>query len=98
MRGRGDLQECGTQSAHRTLQQLSGREDEYVKHVLHSVASGIVEEAGEHECDGIIFEDLDGTGFDSEFPMPIGTQCGHSARSHSVSNTKPKGEAYSWIR
>ena len=57
---RGDLQECGTQSAHRTLQQLSGREDEYVKHVLHSVASGIVEEALEYDCDGIIFEKLDG--------------------------------------
>ena len=57
---RGGLQECGTQSAHRTLQQVSGREDEYVKHVLHSVANGIVEEAIEHNCDGIIFEKLDG--------------------------------------
>ena len=57
---RGDLQECGTQSAHRTLQQVSGREDEYVKHVLHSVANGIVHEAVEHDCDGIIFEKLDG--------------------------------------
>jgi Probable transposase. len=49
---RGDLQECGTQSAHRTIQQVSGQEDEYVKHVLHSVASGIVEEALEYGCDG----------------------------------------------
>ena len=57
---RGELQEAGTQSAHRTLQQMSGREDEYVKHVLHSVANGIIEEALEHGCDGIIFEDLDG--------------------------------------
>ena len=57
---RGDLQKCGTQSAHRTLQQVSGREDEYIKHVLHSVASGIVEEALEYDCDGIIFEKLDG--------------------------------------
>jgi putative transposase len=57
---RGNLQECGTQSAHRTLQQVSGREDEYVKHVLHSVANGIVEEAIEYDCDGIIFEKLDG--------------------------------------
>ena len=57
---RGDLQECGTQSAHRTLQEVSGREDEYVKHVLHSVANEIVEEALEHECDSIIFEKLDG--------------------------------------
>ncbi|SEP12408.1 transposase, IS605 OrfB family, central region [Halogranum amylolyticum] len=39
---------------------MSGREDRYVKHVLHSVANGIVEEALEHDCDGIVFEDLDG--------------------------------------
>ncbi len=57
---RGSLQEYGTQSAHRTLQEVSGREDEYVKHVLQSVANGIVEEALEHECDGIVFEKLDG--------------------------------------
>ncbi|WP_303704136.1 transposase [Haloquadratum walsbyi] len=31
-----------------------------MKHVLHSVASGIVEEAVAYECDGIVFEDLDG--------------------------------------
>jgi IS605 OrfB family transposase len=56
---RGNLHECGTQSAHRTLQEVSGREDEYVKHVLHTVANGIVDEALEHECNGIIFEKLD---------------------------------------
>jgi transposase, IS605 OrfB family, central region len=56
---RGDLQECGTQSAHRTLQQVGGREDEYVKNALHSVANGIVREALEYDCDGIIFEKLD---------------------------------------
>jgi hypothetical protein len=43
---RGDLQNRGTQSAHRTLQEASGRQD---SHVLHSVANGIVEEALEHE-------------------------------------------------
>lgn len=57
---RSGLQACGTQSAHRTLQEVSGREDKYVKHVLHTVANGIVEEAVEHNCDGIIFEKLDG--------------------------------------
>jgi len=55
---RGQLQEAGTQSAHRTIQQLSGREQRYVKHVLHSVANGIVEEALDHDCAGIILEDL----------------------------------------
>jgi IS605 OrfB family transposase len=56
---RGTLQQTGTQSAHRTTESLSGREQRYVKHVLHSVANGIVEEALEHDCDGIIFEELD---------------------------------------
>ncbi len=57
---RSGLQQTGTQSAHRTIEQMSGREDKYVKHVLHSVANGIVEEALQHECDGIVFEDLTG--------------------------------------
>ena len=57
---RGDLQETGTQNAHNTLQQVGGREDEYVKHVLHSVANGIVAEAREHGCSTIVFEDLEG--------------------------------------
>jgi IS605 OrfB family transposase len=56
---RGTLQQTGTQSAHRTIESLSGREQRYVKHVLHSVSNGIVEEALEHDCDGIIFEELD---------------------------------------
>nr|WP_217920508.1 RNA-guided endonuclease TnpB family protein [Halolamina sp. CBA1230] len=59
-RVRGDLQERGTRNAHRTLETVSGREDEYVKHVLHSVANGIVEEALHYDCDGIVFEELGG--------------------------------------
>lgn len=55
---RGELQQTGTQSAHRTIENLSNREERYVKHVLHAVSNGIVEEAIEHGCDGIIFEDL----------------------------------------
>ena len=55
---RGNLQQTGTQSAHRTIEDLSNREERYVKHVLHAVSNGIVAEAVEHDCDGIIFEDL----------------------------------------
>ena len=55
---RGNLQQTGTQSAHRTIEELSSREERYVKHVLHAVSNGIVAEALEHDCDGIIFEDL----------------------------------------
>jgi IS605 OrfB family transposase len=57
---RRNLQETGTQSAHRTIEELSGREDEYVKHVMHFVANGIVKEALTHDCDVIVFEELDG--------------------------------------
>ncbi len=57
---RGRLQQTGTQSAHRSIESLSGREEQYVTHVLHTVANGIVEEALEYDCDGIIFEELDG--------------------------------------
>jgi IS605 OrfB family transposase len=57
---RGSLQGCGSRSAHRTLEAVSGREDEVVKHVLHSVANGIVAEARRFDCDGIVFEELSG--------------------------------------
>ena len=59
-RVRGDLQECGTRNAHRTLESVSGREDDYVKHALHSVANGLIEEALRYDCDGIVFEELEG--------------------------------------
>ena len=59
-RVRGDLQSHGSRNAHRTLTSVSGREIRHVKHVLHTVANGIVEEARQHGCDGIIFEELDG--------------------------------------
>jgi IS605 OrfB family transposase len=58
-RVRNNLQECGTRNAHRSIESVSGREDECVKHTLHSVANGIVEEALNYDCDGIVFEELD---------------------------------------
>ena len=66
-RVRGELQQTGTQSAHWTINQLSGREQRYVRHVLHSVANGIVEEALTHDCEGIILEDLEGIREDLPF-------------------------------
>ncbi|RQG94467.1 RNA-guided endonuclease InsQ/TnpB family protein [Natrarchaeobius chitinivorans] len=59
-RVRADLQARGTRSAYRTLEKVSGRETEVVKHVLHDVANGIVEEALEYDCAGIVFEELTG--------------------------------------
>jgi IS605 OrfB family transposase len=55
---RGNLQQTGTQSAHRTIQQMSGRESRYVRDVLHRVANDIIEEALEHNCEYITVENL----------------------------------------
>nr|WP_326544640.1 transposase [Halopiger goleimassiliensis] len=57
---RSNIQSSGSRSAYRTLEDVSGREEEFVKHVLHEVANGIVEEALEYDCDGIVFEELNG--------------------------------------
>jgi putative transposase len=55
---RGGLQQTGTRSAHRTLEQSSGRELRYVRDVLHRASNAIVDEARRYECDVIAFEDL----------------------------------------
>jgi putative transposase len=55
---RGGLQQTGTQEAHRTLQRMSKKETAYYKQYLHTVANEIVEEAVEHDCSVIAFEDL----------------------------------------
>ncbi|MDS0260967.1 transposase [Haloarcula sp. S1CR25-12] len=55
---RGGLQQTGTRSAHRTLEQSSGRELRYVRDVLHRASNAIVDEALRYECDVIAFEDL----------------------------------------
>ena len=55
---RGNLQRTGTQSAHRTIQQTSGRESRYLRDQLHQVANQILEEARTHDCEYIAFENL----------------------------------------
>ena len=55
---RAGLQQTGTRSAHRTLEQSSGRELRYVRDVLHRASNAIVDEALRYECDVIAFEDL----------------------------------------
>jgi IS605 OrfB family transposase len=55
---RGKLQEKGTQSAHRTFQQMSGRENRYYCDTLHRISKNIVEHADKHGVDVIVFEDL----------------------------------------
>ena len=55
---RAGLQQTGTRSAHRTLEQSSGRELRYVRDVLHRASNAIVDEALRYDCDVIAFEDL----------------------------------------
>ncbi|MFC4540428.1 RNA-guided endonuclease InsQ/TnpB family protein [Halosolutus amylolyticus] len=55
---RAGLQQTGTRSAHRTLEQSSSRELRYVRDVLHQASNAIVNEALRYGCDVIAFEDL----------------------------------------
>jgi IS605 OrfB family transposase len=55
---RAGLQQTGSRSAHRTLEQSSGRELRYARDVLHRASNAIVAEALRYECDVIAFEDL----------------------------------------
>jgi IS605 OrfB family transposase len=57
-RVRGDLQQTGTESAHRTLAQLGDRETRWVKDYLHRISKAIVQEALAHDCETIVFEEL----------------------------------------
>jgi putative transposase len=55
---RSELHQRGTQAAHNALLRLGKREDAWRKQYIHTVANELVTEAVEHDCDGIVFEDL----------------------------------------
>lgn len=55
-----ELQQTGTRSAYRTLKQVHTRRRRRGRERLHRVANGIIEEALEHDCSVIAFEDLTG--------------------------------------
>jgi len=57
-RVRGDLHQTGTESAHRTIEELGARETRWVEDYLHRISKAIVQEAITHGCDVIAFEDL----------------------------------------
>ncbi|GAB7095454.1 RNA-guided endonuclease TnpB family protein [Halolamina litorea] len=57
-RVRGELQRTGTESAHRTIEQMAGRETRWVEDYLHRTSKAIVHEAVTHGCDQIAFEEL----------------------------------------
>ena len=55
---RAGLQQTGTRSAHRTLEQSSGRELRYVRDVLHRASNALIDEALRYDCEVIAFENL----------------------------------------
>ena len=55
---RGKLQQKGTQSSHRTIQSMKGRENRYFCDTLHRISKNIVEHAEKHSVDVIVLEDL----------------------------------------
>jgi transposase len=73
---RAGLQQTGTRSAHRTLEQSSRRELRYVRDVLHRASNALIDEALRYDCDIIAFEDLthvrDRTG-NSQLALKSGT-------------------------
>jgi IS605 OrfB family transposase len=57
-RVRRGLQQTGTESAHRTIEELGDGETRWVEDYLHRISKAIVQEAVAHDCDVIAFEDL----------------------------------------
>jgi putative transposase len=57
---RGEMQQRGTQAAHNALLRLGKREEAWRKQYIHIVANELVAEAVNHDCDVIVFEELDG--------------------------------------
>lgn len=55
---RGNLQETGTESAHRTIDGMGERESRWGDDLLHRLSKSIVHEAITHDCSAIAFEDL----------------------------------------
>ncbi len=57
-RVRRSLQGKDTQSTMKTLRDMAGRENRYTENKLHNISRKLVEEAEEHNCNIIAFEDL----------------------------------------
>ena len=55
---RGSLQQRGTQSAHRTIKSVGGRETRWADDYLHCISKALVQEADAYDCDAIAFEEL----------------------------------------
>jgi len=55
---RGSMQQAGTRSAHLSIQSMKDREHRWMQDELHRASNQILEEAHEHGCTHIAFENL----------------------------------------
>jgi IS605 OrfB family transposase len=55
---RGAMQQAGTRSAHLSLQSMNDREHRWMQDELHRTANRILDEARDHDCTHIAFENL----------------------------------------
>ena len=55
---RGSMHQAGTRSAHLSIQSMDDREHRWMQDELHCASNRILEEAREHGCTHIAFEDL----------------------------------------
>jgi len=55
---RGSMQQAGTRSAHLSIQSMDDREHRWIQDELHCASNQILEEARDHDCTHIAFEDL----------------------------------------
>lgn len=55
---RESLQQCGSRYAHENIESVGRKETGRFERFLHSVANELIEEAVEHDCSHIVFEDL----------------------------------------
>ncbi|EMA57003.1 RNA-guided endonuclease InsQ/TnpB family protein [Halorubrum kocurii] len=55
---RGSMQQTGTRSAHLSIQSMDDREHRWMQNELHRASNQILEEARDHECTHIAFENL----------------------------------------
>jgi IS605 OrfB family transposase len=57
---RGSMQQTGTRSAHLSIQSMNDREHRWMQDELHRASNQILEEARDHDCTHIAFENLTG--------------------------------------
>uniref|UniRef100_UPI00356ABF63 RNA-guided endonuclease InsQ/TnpB family protein n=1 Tax=Salinigranum sp. TaxID=1966351 RepID=UPI00356ABF63 len=55
---RGSLQQCGSRYAHENIETVGRKETGRFEIYLHTVANELIEEAVEHDCSHIVFEEL----------------------------------------